>query len=133
MNPISILLVDDTKETLEVIALCLQSLGHDVTRAHGGNEAIALMEDDRFDLVMTDVLMPDTDGVQVIMAARRLQPEAQVIAMTGGGDFFGARELLKLAGKVGADAQLAKPFSRAQLALMLETVCGRRTEFAGAA
>ena len=133
MNAISILLVDDTRETLEVMAQCLRALGHQVTTANGGREATEIMEDRVFDLVITDLLMPDTDGVQVITAARRWQPTARIIAMTGGGEFLTARCLLKLAGTLGADEQLTKPFTRAQLIGAIERACGVEPVLVGAA
>lgn len=123
MNPLSILLVDDSKDTLDVLAMCLDGHGHEVTCVTSGHEAITLLAQRCFDLVLTDVLMPEVDGVQVIMAARQRCPGARVIAMTGGGDFFAAKYLLKMAGTLGADAQLAKPFTRQQLFDAIEAVC----------
>ena len=133
MNPISILVVDDASDTLEVITMCLRECGHVVTCASGGRAAIALLEDRHFDLIITDLLMPDSDGMEVIMAARQTQPAAQIIAMTGGGDFFSARHLLNLAGALGADERLTKPFSRATLLDAVDRACANTVTFAGAA
>ena len=133
MNPISILVADDSDETLEVISMCLRSLGHDVTTATGGKAAMTLIEDRHFDLVITDLLMPDVDGMQVIMAVRQNQPRAQVIAMSGGGDFFSARHLLNLAAALGADEKLTKPFSRTTLIETVQRLQGAETVLAGAA
>lgn len=130
MNPISILVVDDATDALEVIGICLRESGHAVTCVSAGREAISLLEDRHFDLIVTDILMPDTDGMQVIMAARQHQPQAQVIAMSGGGDFFSARHLLKLGGALGADMQLTKPFSRATLLSAIDQVRSAETVFA---
>jgi CheY-like chemotaxis protein len=133
MNPISILIVDDVSETLEVMSQCLGDLGHDVTCASGGREAIELLEGRRFDLVITDVLMPDADGMQVIMGVRKTQPTTLVIAMSGGGDFLGGRDLLNLADALGADAGLMKPFSRLELLEAIERVCTTPVVLEGAA
>jgi CheY-like chemotaxis protein len=130
MNPISILVADDATDTLEVIAMCLRDSGHDVTCATGGRQAMSLIEDRHFDLIITDILMPDADGMEVIMAARRNQPDAQVIAMSGGGDFFSARHLLNLARALGADQKLTKPFSRATLLETIDRVCSTEVVFA---
>ena len=61
MNSISILIVDDAPEALEVMAQCLSDLGHNVTTATSGRQAIALLEDSgqEFDLLITDMLMPE--------------------------------------------------------------------------
>lgn len=133
MNRISILVVDDASDTLDVIAQCLSTTGHEVTCASGGRQAISLMEEQHFDLVITDLLMPDSDGMQVIMAARKTQPDASVVAMSGGGEYFPARYLLKLATALGADGQLMKPFTRTQLLDTVDQVCGSHSEFVGAA
>lgn len=132
MNPISILVVDDATDTLEVIAQCLRNCGHHVTCVSGGLQAISILQDRYFDLVVTDLLMPDADGMQVIMAVRQYQPNAHVIAMSGGGDFFSGRNLLRLAGTLGAVEQLQKPFSRETLLSAIQRVCAPET-LAGAA
>lgn len=133
MNPTSILLVDDAPETLEVMAQCLSGDGYHVTCAAGGKEAISLLQDRNFDLVITDLLMPDTDGMEVIMAVRRYQPSARTIAMSGGGEYFPASQLLNLATTLGADEQLMKPFSRADLFEAIDRAAGVTTTLAGAA
>ncbi len=133
MNPTSILLVDDAPDTLEVMAQCLRADGHDVTCAAGGREAISLVQDRSFDLVITDLLMPDSDGMEVLMAVRRYLPTARTIAMTGGGEYFPARQLLSLGSALGADEQLTKPFSRADLCDAIDRVYGTSSALAGAA
>lgn len=133
MPTLSILVADDAADTRNAIAECLRTMGHEVTCAAGGNQAIERLADRSFDLLITDLLMPDADGLQVIMEARKSQPGLRVIAMSGGGDYFSSTELLKLAGALGADVQLRKPFSREQLLDAVEPVCGIQREFAGAA
>ncbi len=135
MNSISILVVDDAPEALEVIAQCLRDLGHRVTTAATGRQAIMLLQESgqEFDLLITDLLMPDADGVQVIMAARRSQPLASIIAMSGGGEFFAPHYLLNLAGTLGADEKLTKPFSCGQLVDAIHRACRCQPVLAGAA
>jgi CheY-like chemotaxis protein len=133
MNPTSILLVDDATDTLEVMAQCLSGDGYHVTCAVGGKEAISLLQDRNFDLVITDLLMPDTDGMEVLMAVRRYQPEARTIAMSGGGEYFPAWQLLNLAKTLGADEQLLNPFSRRDLFDAIDRACDATTALAGAA
>jgi CheY-like chemotaxis protein len=132
-DTLSILVVDDNAETRETIALCLRTLGYAVTSAADGREAIAEIHARSFDLVITDVLMPEVDGTEVIVAARRCQPNARIIAMSGGGDYFCAEDLLKVGRLLGAGMQLQKPFSRDQLLDSIERLCGNRQVLAGAA
>lgn len=115
MNTLSILVADDELETREVLAMFLRSLGHSVTTASGGKDALALVEDRHFDLVITDMLMPDADGAEVIYAVRKSFSDARIIAMTGGGDYLTSELLLRIAETLGAHAHLTKPFSKAQL------------------
>lgn len=133
MSALTILVAEDSPETLEVIAFCLRGNGHDVVCASGGREAITLLQDRNFDLVITDLLMPDADGMEVIMATREHQPSAAIIAMSGGGEFFSAKHLLNLAGALGADETLAKPFSQPALLEKIDRACGRNRVLAGAA
>lgn len=126
MNPISILVVEDVVENREVMAVCLRSRGHDVTTAAGGREAIAIMSAHTFDLIITDMLMPDGDGVQVLTAARRVQPLAGLVAMTGGGAYFSSQNMLHVARTLGADAHLLKPFTQAELFAAIAAVCSKR-------
>lgn len=133
MSPLSILVADDTPETRDVIAYCLAKQGHDVAVAAGGNEAISLVQDRAFDLVITDILMPDADGMQVIAEVRKHAPDAAIIAMTGGGDYMSADFLLRVAGRLGASAQLAKPFSQAQLLGAIESIFTSAPALVGAA
>lgn len=134
MNAASILVVEDNVDTLKVIELCLTSLGYAVTCAQHGREAMRLLTEREFDLVMTDLLMPDVDGMEVIVAVRRHQPATPVIVMSGGGRFMGGRELMKLGIKLGAHSELPKPFTPAQLTAAVSRHCGtNRSELAGAA
>ncbi|PTX91047.1 response regulator [Opitutus sp. ER46] len=124
MKPLSILVVDDLDATRDVVIRCLESRGHHVTAAAGGLQAMKLLESRVFDLVITDVVMPDADGVQVIMAARKAKKGTHVIVMSGGGDFFTAEQLLAMGGTLGAEAQLPKPFTVRQLIDTVQRVTG---------
>lgn len=116
----SVLLADHDSQALLTLSACLTALGYDVTSAATGREAIDAMAARDFDVIITDLLMPDGDGMEVIMAVRQLRPEAGIIAMSGDGDYFEGSQLLKTARLLGADALLEKPFTRAQLLDALE-------------
>jgi CheY-like chemotaxis protein len=114
MNPLSILIVDDDDQIREMLQLLLEAGGHRVEVAADGKVASRLIADRVFDLVLTDVLMPERDGLEFIGEVRKIQPAMKIIAMSGGGHI--AREsYLKIAKAFGANAVLEKPFSNAEL------------------
>jgi len=109
---VSILIVDDNEPLAETLAQGLRRDGHEVEIATDGGKADRLVEQGDFALVITDIFMPDVDGVELI---RRLGPfrEAggRVIAMSGGTASIEADLYLKAANSFGADVVLQKPFS----------------------
>jgi CheY-like chemotaxis protein len=110
-----ILLIDDMKAVRRAVSSVLKSRGHTVTEADDGHQGIALLQSGRrFDLVITDVLMPACDGSEVVMHLDGKSNRPPIIAMSGGGSQVSADEALSLA-KAKADATLAKPFDNAEL------------------
>lgn len=116
-----LLLVDDNQDLLGLQGEFLRMAGHEVFTAANGNEALEQADRTRFDLVITDIIMPDKDGIEVIVALRKSLPSVKVIAISGGGR-LNARDYLSIAQKLGAAATLAKPFSGAELAATVERV-----------
>ena len=118
-----ILLVDDDSAVLEALRRVLSRLGHTVVLARDGAEALRLYKQEPTDIVLTDLIMPGKEGVELIQELRRGFPEAKIIAMSGGGR-IDSRDLLKIARHVGADRILAKPFGEAELAAVLAELLG---------
>ncbi len=117
----SILLVDDEPSVLKSLELVLERAGFDVLAVNDGRLAVESMQSGRFDLVLTDLVMPDREGVETIIELRRTHPHLPIIAMSGGG--MGSADLyLSVAAQVGANATLLKPFSEAQLLSVIEQV-----------
>lgn len=85
-EPIKILLVDDDNGVRDVATALLMEMGHDVTQAIGGREAIAHLERASFDLLLVDYAMPDMTGVEVSVRARAMQPGIKVLFATGYAD-----------------------------------------------
>ena len=83
MHKYNLLLVDDDPFILEGIGDDLESHGYQVTRASSGEIAVDLIESMKFDLVITDLVMEVTDGIQVLKKAKELNSEIQVIILTG--------------------------------------------------
>jgi len=113
-----ILLIDDDADIRSVLRRILQSAGHGTIEAENGKEGVQRMQDAHPDIVITDILMPEKDGIETIEDIRRIRPAPKIIAMSGGGRYQGF-EFLEIAKCLGADALLAKPFRRAAL---LETI-----------
>ena len=105
MSSKSILLVDDEENILVSTRWVLEKNDFKVTTAAGGREALDELRASRYDLVVTDLRMPDVDGIAVLKEAKRLYPETGVIVLTGYGEVSTAVETLKL----GADDYLQKP------------------------
>jgi DNA-binding NtrC family response regulator len=109
-QPPSILVVDDDESIRTVVETCLKHAGYNVMTATGRAPVLCALAAREFDLVITDVLMPEIDGAEVITASRMRQPGAAILAMSGGGSYLTAEFCLKMATQMGAGAPLMKPF-----------------------
>lgn len=105
-----ILLVDDNVDFRNLLTMVLSAESHGVTCAGNGNDAIRFFLSQEFDLVITDLIMPDKEGLELIMELRKESPDVKIIAMTGGGH-QSANSYLSLATAFGVVKTLAKPFS----------------------
>lgn len=105
MRQYSLLLVDDDPFILEGIGEDLEKKGYQVTRAESGEKAVRLMENNTFDLVITDLVMEQTDGIQVLKKTKEINSETMVIILTGYGDMPSAIDALRN----HADDYLLKP------------------------
>jgi len=115
----SILLVDDDVGVRQIAQQTLEGVGHRVVCAGDGRAASRAMAADAFDLVITDLLMPDRDGLELIEELRRSYPGVRIIAMSGGGR-VSAEEYLLIAKFLGANGLLGKPFHPRQLLAAVE-------------
>jgi CheY-like chemotaxis protein len=106
-----ILLIDDDPDFRAVMRELLWSMGHTVSAARDGREGLELFSRAASDLVITDILMPEVDGLEVILELRRRAPGVKVIAVSGGLRLTAA-ELLRAARRMGAARVLEKPFGR---------------------
>lgn len=106
-----LLVVDDQKNMRTTTALLLRQSGYEVHEAANGEEALRLLEDRSFDLVLTDLRMEPIDGMALLERAIQLQPNLQVIVMTAYGTIDSAVEAVRL----GAADYLSKPFKHGEL------------------
>ncbi len=106
----SILIVDDEDQVREVLYQNMAECGFNVTIAADGQEALSLIDGGtcKPQVVITDIIMPRKEGLEVIMELRRRHPDIRLIAISGGGRTKSA-DFLQLAKKLGADAVLPKP------------------------
>jgi CheY-like chemotaxis protein len=105
----SILLVDDDDQFRTMLSEVLTQAGYQVQEASNGQQALDLYANQPPDLVITDLVMPQKEGLEMIVELKRLYPEARVIAISGGGR-NGPQDYLKMARAFGARRVLAKPF-----------------------
>jgi len=106
VNPRSILLIDDNDEIRVLLRRILEKAGYFVMDAANGREGLRKFRHTPVDLVVTDLLMPDSDGLEVTMALRHESPHVKIIALTGG---EGEPNLLKVAKLLGAHLTMKKP------------------------
>lgn len=118
-----ILMVDDDHRLLDAMARQFRAQRErwDFITAADGVEALKLAEENPFDLIITDLMMPVTDGIEVIMGVRRDHPSSKIVAMSGGGQKLG-KEPLEWARLLGAHACLEKPFSFEELEKTVESL-----------
>lgn len=109
-----ILIIDDDDQLRSMIRLMLEGTGHTLQDAPDGKAGLALLQKQPADLIITDILMPEKDGIEIIRALKRDRPEVKIIAISGGGD-TGRIDFLPLAQDFGADLALHKPFSQDRL------------------
>jgi two-component system, cell cycle response regulator CpdR len=124
--PSKILVAEDDDCLRFLIATCLQGSGYVVVAAQNGSEAAKLIVETSFDLVLTDLQMPEMDGIALIAWMREVGITTPVIAMTGGSADTSASELLNRAAALGVCAGLAKPFTIAELNKAVAGALGRR-------
>ena|GEM_PF-6366188 len=110
---VAVLVVDDDKTSATTLADELLAANHDVTVVHSGKEALAAMQNKTMNLVITELMLPEVDGMQIISRIRSYYPDTVVIALTqpksNGVDY------LPLAKLVGADGCLSKPVTEDSL------------------
>jgi DNA-binding NtrC family response regulator len=109
-----ILVVDDDDQIRALLRVTLEREGHEVVEAADGNIALTLYHQSPADLVITDIIMPEKEGIEMIMELRRSDPEVKIIAISGGGS-MNPVSYLKWASEFGAQRSFTKPIDREDL------------------
>src|SRR2546421_4028785 len=117
-----LLVADDERSMRELLELVFKREGHQVTVVSNGREALEAMQKSSFDLIITDVKMPDLTGIELLRAVREQSPETMVIMMTAFATINSAREAFKL----GADDFIQKPFDVDEFKLIVRKALEKR-------
>jgi DNA-binding response OmpR family regulator len=116
---IHVLLIEDDASVRVALTQTLQRLGYEVAAAANGKAGLLQAMLRPPDLVITDLIMPETEGLETIMELKRRTPAIKIIAISGGGRLSND-DYLNVARKFGASRALAKPFSREELKAAIE-------------
>jgi two-component system, chemotaxis family, chemotaxis protein CheY len=115
-----VLVIDDEEDARRVVEVMLKNAGHDAVLAVDGNDGVRRFRQQRFDLIICDVFMPDKEGIETLKELRQLDPVVPIVMMSGGAPtayFWGAthRDYLAMAEALGATRTIEKPFKYSQL------------------
>jgi DNA-binding response OmpR family regulator len=110
-----ILVIEDEEDIRGLYSRVLKYAGHDVIEAPDGKLGVEIYRENPADLVITDIIMPEKEGIEVIIELRRDFPDVKIIAVSGGGQLMASTTCLRLAKGLGAVRTLAKPFNQQEL------------------
>jgi DNA-binding response OmpR family regulator len=109
-----ILIIDDDEQVLTMLQQLLEREGYEVITAPDGKAGMRLFREEGADLIITDILMPEKDGLETIIELRKDYPDVRIMAISGGGEIE-PRFYLHFANEFGALSILTKPFEREEL------------------
>lgn len=131
MKPLSVLIADDEENIAALVRFCVESEGNRATCVGNASGAAEAMAKEKFDLVITDILMPGGDGLDLIRHAKQAQPQARILAISGGGRVLEWDDCLKMATGFGAHYAIMKPFNRERLLQAIRETMTPRPEPTG--
>lgn len=111
LDKLRILVVDDNQDFCDSVRDILETEGHEVLTAYGGQSAVELSQKERLDLILMDLVMPGIDGVTAIRSIRKISPSIPIMVVTA----FGEEVVVEEALSAGANAKLGKPLDFASL------------------
>jgi len=122
----TVLVVDDDADLLRLITAAFTRAGFKTYSARNGRLAVQLVRALKPDLMVTDIVMPEKEGIATIIEAKAAAPDTAVIAISGGGAYGRTGNFLQWAEELGADEVMAKPFPMSQLLTAARVVLDRR-------
>ena len=114
-----ILVIDDEQPILDILSMVLTQAGHGVVTASDGQAGLLTLAVHKVDLVITDIVMPNKEGIETIQQLRRSMKGLPIIAMSGGGR-SGNLDMLDAAARLGASATLSKPFKTQEVLTLVD-------------
>lgn len=118
---LTILLAEDDEQFGKVVQIALARSGYTVLHARNGHEALRIYDPQTVDLVLTDLIMPGLEGVELIMRLNQLNPDIKIIAMSGGGR-NSPDAYLEIVRRLGVKQTLVKPFTCEELRAAIQLV-----------
>ncbi len=119
-----VLLVDDDELVRYALAKALRRAGHEVLEAASGEGVPGRVRSESVDVLVTDLVMPDQEGIGLIREVRAEGQTLPIVAISGGGRVSG-EQYLRMASRLGADATLAKPFDHRELVALVAQLVAR--------
>jgi two-component system, chemotaxis family, chemotaxis protein CheY len=119
------LIIDDDALVRTTLEYLLRDAGYEIATAEDGMRGMAMFRSEQPDLVITDIIMPEQEGIQTINEMRKAKPDAKIIAISGGGR-IGNTDFLKIARVLGAMDVISKPFDPDELLAIVENCLAGR-------
>lgn len=107
-----VLIIDDEQMLREMLQQMLEIEGYDTSLAADGNEAIKIFDQSNPDVVVTDIIMPEKEGLELIQILKDKKPDLKIVAISGGSYSINVGDILKMAKALGANETLSKPIRK---------------------
>ena len=120
------LIIDDDRDVRATLRDIVEEAGHEVCEAANGHQGERLFRSAYLDLVITDILMPEREGLETITSLRKIRPDVKIIAISGGG-YRGSLNFLEASKDFGANCVLQKPIAANDLLRTIETLLTQPT------
>jgi len=118
-----ILVIDDEPGIRNLLKEMLEISGYEVLLAANGSEGIAQFKTFQPDLIITDMVMPEKNGIEAIMELKKISPGSKIIAISGGGH-IAAEKYLMLASALNVESTISKPFEPDQILAAVQSALG---------
>lgn len=110
-----ILIVDDDQQLRDMLRQFLDWEGFDVIESSDGEKALRILHEYKVDIMITDIIMPEKDGISLVRDLRKQYPDLKIIAISGGSRHIDPQNPLKIVEKMGVDRTFTKPFQLSEL------------------
>jgi len=117
----TVLIIDDNLDTRTILTTVLEADGHTAVVAEGGRAGLTAATKQPVDVIVTDILMPDIEGIELIRRLRKIDPRAKIVAISA------APQYLEMARDLGADEVIAKPLAIATFRAVIARLLARPT------